>query len=302
MNFSKICECVKSPIREFLWEYDSSDSIIVTPNEMHCCVCRNYIGHRSAHQIASIVIGGYKCRRFRKTIHTFLFAFDSDDCYKIWIERTSIIYGFGLFPHGEFCVPRDAPLEPSVNFSPQANEFIQRFTEKNELSTTLCGRCKNFQLKCEPKFKICGGCKNISYCTRDCQKDHWSEHKPFCRIHQGIATQEEIDSRALDMKPIIKEAIKSMPQRIKEECMWEIASECECFEEKEKHLLKAMIQGNCSWMGCKKKVHHSFLEEEIVYCTKKKGKVHCFSSGFCSEKCRRKYLKDYTPNTAIALK
>ena len=28
---------------------------------------------------------------------------------------------------------------------------------------------------------ICTGCKNVFYCTRACQKKHWSTHKEDCK-------------------------------------------------------------------------------------------------------------------------
>ena len=28
----------------------------------------------------------------------------------------------------------------------------------------------------------CGGCRSISYCDRDCQRQHWQVHKDSCRL------------------------------------------------------------------------------------------------------------------------
>jgi hypothetical protein len=38
--------------------------------------------------------------------------------------------------------------------------------------------------------KVCGGCMCVVYCSAECQKDHWSEHKGYClsmaACHNGI--------------------------------------------------------------------------------------------------------------------
>ena len=50
---------------------------------------------------------------------------------------------------------------------------------KPEVMLRICGQC-HIQEPTLGEYKICAGCKNIYYCTRDCQKLHWNEHKPNC--------------------------------------------------------------------------------------------------------------------------
>lgn len=61
---------------------------------------------------------------------------------------------------------------------------IARFRKRGE--TSLNGECE--QCKRHPyaisdtavKLKSCGGCKQVFYCSPECQKLAWNEHKPVC--------------------------------------------------------------------------------------------------------------------------
>jgi hypothetical protein len=33
-------------------------------------------------------------------------------------------------------------------------------------------------------YQRCSGCQQASYCSRDCQKEHWRQHKHYCREQQ----------------------------------------------------------------------------------------------------------------------
>ena len=44
---------------------------------------------------------------------------------------------------------------------------------------TMCAFCKKLPPKDEV-FSKCSRCKNVSYCSRECQKRDWSEHKKIC--------------------------------------------------------------------------------------------------------------------------
>jgi hypothetical protein len=33
----------------------------------------------------------------------------------------------------------------------------------------------------EKKLKTCGKCKRVAYCSKECQKEDWKDHKKNCR-------------------------------------------------------------------------------------------------------------------------
>jgi hypothetical protein len=62
-------------------------------------------------------------------------------------------------------------------------------------STTVCAKCNELpatfrpttitgeedqEEETRPLLLVCGRCRNVSYCTKECQKDHWSIHKYVC--------------------------------------------------------------------------------------------------------------------------
>ena len=52
------------------------------------------------------------------------------------------------------------------------NTFNSRLEEKY-----ICNGCKIISLK----LKICTGCNKVLYCSRECQKKDWKEHKKICK-------------------------------------------------------------------------------------------------------------------------
>jgi len=77
-------------------------------------------------------------------------------------------------------------------------------SEEKELNTHLidatvrCGKCNRRPCK-EPqleKFQICSRCKQINYCSRDCQKSHWKDHKAICA---DLSTAQKAVKRAHEL-------------------------------------------------------------------------------------------------------
>ena len=46
------------------------------------------------------------------------------------------------------------------------------------ISECICNRCGSTGIK------VCSGCKKVRYCSRECQKEDWSDHKQDCKHHK----------------------------------------------------------------------------------------------------------------------
>lgn len=46
-----------------------------------------------------------------------------------------------------------------------------------------CACC--YDVSCIHKMKRCGACRQIRYCSPDCQREHWGEHRTWCMSHRN---------------------------------------------------------------------------------------------------------------------
>lgn len=56
---------------------------------------------------------------------------------------------------------------------------VMRQRMKSEAKSTRCEFCRKIKLR--SKIYPCGGCQTAMYCSKDCQKNDWVFHKPYCR-------------------------------------------------------------------------------------------------------------------------
>ena len=47
----------------------------------------------------------------------------------------------------------------------------------------VCHACRTSEANAPvgaPKFRVCGRCKNVHYCSTECQRNDWPQHKRWC--------------------------------------------------------------------------------------------------------------------------
>jgi hypothetical protein len=107
------------------------------------------------------------------------------------VEDFSTRTFYSLFPENieiytvsvPFCdIPEHSAMSMQVANSYMTAEAIeQRFHEGREAKNCVfnfCARCE--QGGKEKKMKYCSRCGVYPYCSRECQKVHWKEHKKVC--------------------------------------------------------------------------------------------------------------------------
>lgn len=61
-----------------------------------------------------------------------------------------------------------------------------------QLPQHICFVCGESKTKDGAALMVCGNCGSARYCSRECQKQAWKEHKKFCNfIKQGKELKEK---------------------------------------------------------------------------------------------------------------
>jgi hypothetical protein len=66
--------------------------------------------------------------------------------------------------------------------NPEAcRKLLQSLTDASSLKCYGCGKASSLK-----RFPTCSRCKTAHYCTPQCQKDDWKNHKKMCRATLGV--------------------------------------------------------------------------------------------------------------------
>ncbi|MES1921737.1 hypothetical protein MHBO_003266 [Bonamia ostreae] len=68
-------------------------------------------------------------------------------------------------------------------------------------SKKSCDKCK----KNTEKLKKCGACKKVEYCSRECQKSDWENHKKICSFSPKNKISAKISQREKIIDKFVKE-------------------------------------------------------------------------------------------------
>src|SRR5260221_10863486 len=78
--------------------------------------------------------------------------------------------------------------------------------QQSPILATCCFICANSSTT--HTLFYCSGCRNVRYCSKECQKKHWPEHKEECKTKkmQGEVTIDETNKRTaiIDSIPTTK--------------------------------------------------------------------------------------------------
>jgi ankyrin repeat protein len=62
------------------------------------------------------------------------------------------------------------------------NTKVIKYTQKLiSKKTAVCQSCQTVASPQGPRLKLCSGCESVRYCSRQCQLDHYKEHKSECK-------------------------------------------------------------------------------------------------------------------------
>ena len=74
--------------------------------------------------------------------------------------------------------------------------------------------CNNCLTDTDPdKFKLCVSCKTVRYCSKECQKLHWREHKVLCNAINSFTNEhclKEVGSYVSHMTPQVQSKLISV--------------------------------------------------------------------------------------------
>ncbi len=82
--------------------------------------------------------------------------------------------------------PSGTVIDAGTKGTKLATSTGRKRSGKTPTETTVCGMC----LKIVSGKKRCTRCKAVTYCSRECQKSHWKDHKSMCGALAGEENSE----------------------------------------------------------------------------------------------------------------
>lgn len=86
-------------------------------------------------------------------------------------------------------------------------EMVEVAVPKEEL-IKICGGCGAWEEVEQPRFSRCKRCKSKNYCSQNCQKDDWKDHKGLCK--EGMTEAEVSAAQQARERIVAQSALKDM--------------------------------------------------------------------------------------------
>ena len=101
---------------------------------------------------------------------------------------------FKVFPVREMMIEFPDVLKIKLNYNPEKD-----FSKIEKQIRTLCQNeprmdfhhCRQCTRTEEIRLLKCGHCKKASYCSVECQKEHWGKHKIFCKKYMDLKNEKK---------------------------------------------------------------------------------------------------------------
>ena len=215
----------------------------------------------------------------------------------------------------------------SVESVPQEKEVVSTSTELQSQSHQECANCK----KAQSNLKKCGACGKVRYCSKECQRAHWKEHKSNCKPSSRAPTTTPTSCvqckkqcicipcscgsvfycsaycQRLDW-PLHKDKCTSTPSAGSKNTGNEKISESITFTENKKQDTEGIEEGiiepqeSSAMHGSTHSLdtireHSSSITEICSYCKKKhsvmKNRCGCGKVQYCGKECKTKHRKEH---------
>lgn len=86
-------------------------------------------------------------------------------------------------------------------------EMVEVLVPKEEL-IKICGSCGVWEEVDQPRFSRCKRCKSKHYCSNDCQKADWKDHKGLCK--EGMTEAEVSAAQKSQERAAAQSALEDM--------------------------------------------------------------------------------------------
>ncbi|GFH52357.1 hypothetical protein CTEN210_08833 [Chaetoceros tenuissimus] len=89
--------------------------------------------------------------------------------------------------HKILCGNKAAPIFKNANSKKKVDKALRKFLKESNQSIRVCCNCRKKEK--DVKLDSCSACDGAAYCSRECQKAHWPEHKEICKHNSTMRQQ-----------------------------------------------------------------------------------------------------------------
>ena len=104
---------------------------------------------------------------------------------------------FKVFPVREMMIEFPDVLKIKLNYDPEKDfakigEQIRTLCQNEpRMNSHHCHQCTRTEEFGTVRLLKCGHCKKAWYCSVECQKEHWSKHKIFCKKYVDLKNEKK---------------------------------------------------------------------------------------------------------------